>query len=234
MIVIVDYKAGNLTSVQMALAEVGHESVISADPAVIAAADRLVFPGVGAAGSAMEELRKAGLAPVLKAFLASGKPFLGICVGCQIIMDWSLEDGRTECLGLLPGGTDIFTPAPDAKVPHMGWNQVSQVALGAAIASSLKPHPVFAGIPDGSEFYFVHSYYPTPADRSHVLAETVFGGKRFASVLGRGNLVACQFHVEKSGKWGLALLKNFCAWSGNYAANGGRASGNGPGGTGVC
>jgi glutamine amidotransferase len=233
MLVIVDYKAGNLTSVQLALAEVGQPSVISADPDVIAAADRLIFPGVGAAGSAMEELNKMRLAPVLKAFLATGKPFLGICVGCQIIMDWSLEDGRTECLGLLPGGTDIFKASPNAKVPHMGWNQVRQVSLGAAIASSLRPHPVFAGIPDGSEFYFVHSYYPTPADRNHVLAETEFGGHTFASVLGRGNLVACQFHVEKSGKWGLALLANFCRWNGSYAA-GGRASGNGPAGSGVC
>src|SRR5688572_1054053 len=124
MLVIVDYKAGNLTSVKLALAEVGAESVISADPAVIAAADHLVFPGVGAAGSAMEELRRMGLEPVLKDYIATGKPFLGICVGCQIIMDWSLEDGRTACLGLLPGGTDIFSASPEAKVPHMGWNQI--------------------------------------------------------------------------------------------------------------
>jgi imidazole glycerol-phosphate synthase subunit HisH len=226
MIVIVDYKAGNLTSVQLALAEVGKPSVISSDPAVIAAADRLIFPGVGAAGSAMDELNKLRLAPVLKAFLATGKPFLGICVGCQIIMDWSLEDGRTECLGLVSGGTDIFTPAPGAKVPHMGWNQVRLAAppggafvpVAAAVPSSpakgVFPHPLFAGIPDGREFYFVHSYYPTPQRREDVLAETEFGGKIFASVLARGNLVACQFHVEKSGKWGLRLLQNFCGWDG--------------------
>jgi glutamine amidotransferase len=217
MIVIVDYKAGNLTSVKLALAEVGEDAVISADASVIATADRLIFPGVGAAGSAMDELNKMRLAPVLKDFIATGKPFLGICVGCQIIMDWSLEDGRTPCLGFLPGGTDIFAAAPDAKVPHMGWNQV-RLALrkGAgtpASASAAAPHPVFRGIPDGSEFYFVHSYYPTPADRGDVVAETEFGGTTFASVLGRGNLVACQFHVEKSGKWGLALLKNFCGWA---------------------
>ena len=208
MIVIVDYKAGNLTSVQLALAEAGHDAVISADAAVIAAADRLIFPGVGAAGSAMDELNGMGLAPVLKDFIATGKPFLGICVGCQIIMDWSLEDGRTPCLGFLPGGTDIFAAAPDAKVPHMGWNQVRQIPPGAAA------HPVFRGIPDGSEFYFVHSYYPTPAARGDVLAETAYGGKTFDFVLGRGNLVACQFHVEKSGKWGLRLLRNFCGWDG--------------------
>lgn len=209
MIVIVDYKAGNLTSVQLALAEVGEDSVISADPVLIAAADRLIFPGVGAAGSAMNELHRMKLAPVLGDFLATGKPFLGICVGCQIIMDWSLEDGRTACLGLLAGGTDIFAASPVAKVPHMGWNQV-RFATGRTGAA----HPVLEGIPDGSEFYFVHSYYPTPADSGHVLAHTEYGGKVFASILGRGNLAACQFHVEKSGKWGLRLLKNFCTWDG--------------------
>lgn len=204
MIVLVDYKAGNLTSVQLALAEVGYESVISSDPAVIAGAERLVFPGVGAAGSAMEELRRLRLEPVLKDFVASGRPFLGICVGCQIILDWSLEDGKTPCLGLIPGGTGIFAAGPEAKVPHMGWNQVHFA----------RPHPLFEGIPDGSEFYYVHSYYPTPARRGDVLAETDYGGVRFAAILGRGNLAACQFHVEKSGKHGLRLLGNFCEWNG--------------------
>lgn len=207
MIAIVDYKAGNLTSVQLALTEIGQESVITADPAQIATAERLIFPGVGAAGSAMSELIKSGLPSVLEDFLKTGKPFLGICVGCQIIMDWSLEDGRTDCLGYLKGGTEIFKPAPEFKVPHMGWNQVMPTRL-QGIA-----HPVFNGIPDGAEFYFVHSYYPIPYDTRNVLAETVFGDVRFASVIGRDNLLACQFHVEKSGKWGLALLNNFCQWN---------------------
>ena len=210
MLAIVDYKAGNLTSVQLALAEIGTASVITADPREIMAADRLVFPGVGAAGSAMAELRKQKLEPVLKAFLDTGKPFLGICVGCQIIMDWSLEDGRTDCLGILPGGTDIFRAAPDAKVPHMGWNQVH----------ATHAHPVLAGIPDATEFYFVHSYYPTPEEPTDVLAETEYGGLRFASILARRNLVACQFHVEKSGRWGLQLLKNFCRWDPGETWNG--------------
>ncbi len=204
MIVLVDYKAGNLTSVQLALAEVGHESVISSDPSVISAADRLVFPGVGAAGSAMEEVNRLGLAPVLKDFVATGKPFLGICVGCQIILDWSLEDGRTACLGLIPGGTEIFTPGPGSKVPHMGWNHVG----------FYRPHPLFEGIPDRSHFYYVHSYYPTPSDHADVLAESDYAGVRFAAILGRKNLAAVQFHVEKSGAHGLRLLKNFCAWDG--------------------
>jgi glutamine amidotransferase len=206
MIAIVDYKAGNLTSVKLALAEVGEDAVISSDPVILAGADRLIFPGVGAAGSAMAEIRNLGLETALKAFLDSGRPFLGICVGCQIIMDWSLEDGRTPCLGFLPGGTDIFRAAPGAgvKVPHMGWNQVRFA----------RPHPVLEGIPSGADFYFVHSYFPQPAEPAHVLAETEYGGAAFASVLGRGNLVACQFHVEKSGKRGLRLLENFCKWDG--------------------
>ena len=218
MIVIVDYKAGNLTSVKLALEEVGEASVISSDPAVIAAAERLIFPGVGAAGSAMEELNRMALAPVLKAFIATGKPFLGICVGCQIIMDWSLEDDRTDCLGLIPGGTDIFQAVAGAKVPHMGWNQVRFTKR--AVSGRGPRHPLTMGIPDGSEFYFVHSYFPTPADGDHVLAHTEYGGKPFASILGRENIVACQFHVEKSGRWGLALLKNFCKWDGRLEGDG--------------
>lgn len=207
MIAIVDYKAGNLTSVKLALAEIGEDAEITADPSRISRADRLVFPGVGAAGSAMAELDASGLRPVLKDYLASGRPFLGICVGCQIIMDWSLEDGRTSCLGFLPGGTGIFAASPGHKVPHMGWNQVDQV-------DRIRAHPVLEGIPTGADFYFVHSYFPLPADRGDVVAETAYGEARFASVLGRDNLVACQFHAEKSGKWGLALLKNFCRWDG--------------------
>jgi glutamine amidotransferase len=213
MIAIVDYKAGNLTSVKLALAEIGREAEITSDPARIAAAERLIFPGVGAAGAAMAEVGNLRLAPALRAFLDAGKPFLGICVGCQIIMDWSLEDGRTRCLGFLPGGTHVFPASPALKVPHMGWNQVV-FALGAAAR-----HPVLAGIPDGSDFYFVHSYYPTPAAPSHVLARTAYGGIEFASILGRGNLIACQFHVEKSGARGLRLLENFCGWDGKEIAN---------------
>lgn len=204
MIAIVDYKAGNLTSVQLALSEIGAESVITSDPRVILAADRLVFPGVGAAGSAMEELNRLNLTSVLTAFLKTGKPFLGICVGCQIIMESSLEDDNTECLGFLKGSTDIFPVTENFKVPHMGWNQVT----------TIRTHPVMVGIPEGSEFYFVHSYYPKPVNKSDVLATTEYGGLIFTSILAQENLLACQFHVEKSGKWGLQLLKNFSEWNG--------------------
>ncbi len=208
MIAIIDYKGGNLTSVQMALSEVGEESVITASPDEIFAADRVVFPGVGAAGAAMEEITRLNLAPVLRQYLDSGRPFLGICVGCQIILEWSLEDDRTPCLGFLPGGTGVFAPSADCKVPHMGWNQVNFV----------REHPVLAGIPSGSEFYFVHSYFPKPGS-DHVIGETGYAGVVFPSIIGKDNLVACQFHAEKSGPVGLRLLKNFASWNGRVDAN---------------
>lgn len=204
MIAIVDYRAGNLTSVQHALTEIGHASIITSEPALITGADRLIFPGVGAAGASMLALRELGLIDTLKAYVKSGKPFLGICVGCQILLDSSLEDQGTQCLGILPGTTGLFTPRPGLKVPHMGWNPVQ----------FKRPHPVLRGIADGSPFYFVHSYYPLPAQEDEALAETTYGETRFASILGRDNVVACQFHAEKSGQAGLRLLKNFCEWDG--------------------
>lgn len=202
MIVIVDYNAGNLTSVQLALRAEGVEAVISRDPAVIAAAERLIFPGVGAAGSAMEGLRDLKLDQTVRDFVASGKPFLGICIGCQVILASSDEDGGTACLGILPGTVKAFQPAPGVKIPHMGWNQVDFT----------RAHPVLAGIPSGSDFYFVHSYYPALETPSDGLGETRYAGVAFPAIYARANVVACQFHTEKSGPVGLRLLKNFCGW----------------------
>src|ERR1700722_12512112 len=124
MIAIVDYNAGNLTSVQLALREVGLDAVVTRDPKAVASAERLIFPGVGAAGSAMEGLHALGLNKVVQDYVASGRPFLGICIGCQVILDSSDEDGGTSCLGILPGDAKGFKPAPGIKIPHMGWNQV--------------------------------------------------------------------------------------------------------------
>ena len=204
MIAIVDYKAGNLTSVQCALREVGIDATITSDPEAVAKADRVIFPGVGAAGAAMEELQARGLDAAVRRFVASGKPFLGICIGCQVILDSSEEDGGVSCLGLLGGGVKRFPTLSGLKVPHMGWNQVRFT----------RKHPVVEGIPNGAEFYFVHSFYPAPVDSSVVLGETEYGGIRFPSLFAQGNIVACQFHAEKSGPFGLRLLKNFCAWNG--------------------
>ena len=203
MTTIIDYRAGNLTSVRLAFEAIGESVRVSSDAAEIAAAGRLVFPGVGAAGSAMENLRALGIANAIRSAVAAGTPFLGICLGTQILFERSEEDGGTECLGILKGEVKRFVPRSHAeKVPEMGWNQ-------ARIA---REHPVFGGIADGTDFYFVHSYYPAPADREDVVAETEYCGARFASSVGRGNLVATQFHPEKSGEAGLRLLRNFVAW----------------------
>lgn len=202
-IVIIDYRAGNLTSVQLALQSLGVTARITSDPRALDAASRIIFPGVGAAGAAMSNLDALGFPAAIRAAVARGIPFLGICLGTQITLAHSEEDGGVDCLGLLPGNVVRFRPGNAAdKVPHMGWNRVRR----------LRNHPVFEGIPDESEFYFVHSYYPQPADADCRLGETTYADVAFSSVIGRGNLVATQFHPEKSGRLGLNLLKNFLAW----------------------
>lgn len=206
-IALVDYDAGNLTSVRFALESLGIQPEITADPSVLAAADRVIFPGVGAARASMDALRRKGLLEALGEFARSGKPFLGICVGCQIILESSAEDGGTPCLGFLPGGTEAFRPSPGMKVPHMGWNEV-RIQGG---------HPVLEGLEAGAHFYFVHSYYPQPGTGCETYGTTDYAGVTFASIIGRGNLIACQFHAEKSGPAGLRLLSNFCAWDGSAA-----------------
>mgnify|MGYP000942077625 FL=1 len=206
MIAIVDYKAGNLTSVQLAFRALGCEAAVTSDPQAILAAGRVVFPGVGAAGSAMQNLEGLGLTAVLKEVAARGTPFLGICLGTQILLDFSEEDGGTPTLGILPGRVPRFLPKdPWDKVPQIGWNQV-RIA---------RPHPLLEGIEDGSEFYFVHSYYPAPADPSLAIGTTGYAGVTFASMIGRGNVAATQFHPEKSGRIGLRLLANFTRWTPN-------------------
>jgi imidazole glycerol-phosphate synthase subunit HisH len=205
MITIVDYRAGNLTSVQLAFEHLGYQVEITDKARTILAAERIVFPGVGAARSAMGNLRDLGILDALKAAVAKGTPFLGICIGMQLLFEFSEEDGGTPCMGLLPGSVKRFRPAdPMVKIPQMGWNTV-RIA---------RPHPVFDGIDDQSEFYFVHSYYPAPADRSLIIGETEYADAAFASAAARANLVATQFHPERSGRPGLRLLDNFCKWDG--------------------
>ena len=209
MTAIIDYHAGNLTSVRLALEAVGAEGIVTSDPADIASADRVIFPGVGAAEAAMESLRALGLDAAIRAAVAAGTPFLGICLGTQILFDYSEEDGGTDTLGILPGTVRRFHPVSARdKVPHMGWNQVAL----------LHPHPVFAGVPDGSDFYFVHSFYPDPARAEDSLGRTDFAGITFTSAVARDNVVATQFHIEKSGKTGLRVLANFLAWDGKEGA----------------
>jgi glutamine amidotransferase len=205
MIAIIDYRAGNLTSVRLAFDALGQANTITAEPAVIRAAERVVFPGVGAAGAAMHHVTELGLAPVLREIIARGTPFLGICVGTQILFDYSEEDGGTPGLGILPGRVALFRPT-DArdKVPHMGWNQMR----------IRRPHPLLAGIADDSDFYFVHSYYPQPAAAGDTIGTTDYAGVTFTAMAGRANIAATQFHVEKSGRVGLKMLENFVRWDG--------------------
>lgn len=205
MITIIDYKAGNLTSVKLAFESLGAAVRIASTPEDVLAAERLVFPGVGAAASAMENLRQSGLESAVKEAVASQIPFFGICLGTQILFDRSDEDGGIDTLGILRGTVNRLAPKDErAKIPHMGWNQ----------AKFLRPHPILDGVTDGSDFYFVHSYYVNPADNGDRLCETEYAGQVFTSAVAHGNVVATQFHAEKSGKRGLRLLENFIRWNG--------------------
>ena len=205
MIAVIDYKAGNLRSVQRALEKIDLECCVTHDPETILRAERIIFPGVGAAGSAMKSLNASPLGETLKQCIAAGKPVLGICLGTQIIMDSSEEDGGINCLGLIEGKTVHFEfDDENITIPQMGWNQVNFE----------KDHPVFKGIESGTNFYFVHSYYPNPADKEVTLSTTDYAGKVFTSSITMGNLVATQFHPENSGRHGLELLKNFSEWDG--------------------
>ncbi len=196
MLAILDYKAGNQTSVRRALDHLGIPCVITADPAVIAGAHGVIFPGVGAAGQAMN---------VLKDQVQAGKPLLGICVGCQIMLDYSQEND-TKALGIVPGECRLFNAAwteedgAPIRVPHMGWNRIVQK----------RPCELLKGIEPEAEFYFVHSYYPAPPD-DYVIATCTYG-EEFCAIHGGPGLWAVQFHPEKSGRPGLALLRNFHAY----------------------
>jgi glutamine amidotransferase len=198
MIAIIDYGMGNLRSVEKAFERTGHAATITHDPAVLAAASKVVLPGVGAFRDAIAALESRGLVEPIRGSIASGKPFLGICLGLQLLFDRSFEDGEYQGLGLVPGDVVKFALPPEYKVPHMGWNQ---------IRFHRRP-PIFAGVDDGAHFYFVHSYYVVPRDASVIAAETDYP-QPFCSSLWRDNLFATQFHPEKSQAVGLRVLKNF-------------------------
>ena len=208
MIAIINYNAGNITSVAWALQNIGQEFVVTDDIKKLDAASHVIFPGVGAAGEAMTYLREKKLNTWLNSWLSTGKPLMGICLGTQIVLDYS-EENDTNCIGLITGSTkrfpDKLTSSGQAlKIPHMGWNSVT----------FRRNHPVFQDISSAAEFYFVHSYYPAPTDERAILGTTDYG-INFCSVLAKENLVAMQFHPEKSGRPGLQILRNFCAWRGN-------------------
>ena len=207
-VAIIDFGMGNLRSVEKAVRYVGGEGVdviVTPDPARVAAADRVIFPGQGAIGDSMAELAARRLEPCVRDAIRE-KPFLGICIGLQALMEESEEDGGTKGLAMFPGRVTRFPPRDPAtgrrlKAPHMGWNQVRQAA----------PHPLWRGIDDGERFYFVHSYYAQPADPALVVGSTDYA-VRFAAALAAGNVFAVQFHPEKSQRPGLRLLANFIDW----------------------
>lgn len=211
-IAIIDYGMGNLHSIAKALEHVAGRRVrVTAQASEILTAERVVFPGQGAARDCMHEIRATGLVEVIREALRS-KPFLGICMGLQVLLDRSDEGGGVDCLGLLPGrvrflGSGRDPAAGRLKIPQMGWNRVEQV----------RPHPLWDGIEDGARFYFVHSYYVDPDDPALVAGVTDYG-RRYASVLARDNLFAVQFHPEKSQHDGLRLLANFADWDGTVPA----------------
>jgi glutamine amidotransferase len=198
MIAVIDYGAGNLRSAVRALRHVGAELAVTDDPAVIAAAEGVVLPGVGATFDTMRELERRGLSPVIPQVIQAQTPFLGICVGMQVLAQFSEEFGEHGCLGVVPGRVRKL-PERAGKVPQIGWNQVQ---------FAMPDHPVLAGIPDATDFYFVHSYYVDTPDAAIVAGRTEYG-VHFPAMLAFGSAFATQFHPEKSGRWGLALLRNF-------------------------
>lgn len=201
MICIVDYGAGNLSSVAKAVRWLGYSPSITSAPREVAKASAVIFPGVGAAGNAMAALESKGLDEAMVRSIGRGVPFLGICLGLQLLLEASEESEGQPCLGIVPGKAARLSSG--LKVPHMGWNQVHQN----------REHPIFKGIPDDSFFYFVHSYCASIPDAGAVVGETEYG-VRFCSVLARDNVVATQFHPEKSGRHGLAMLANFLSLAG--------------------
>jgi glutamine amidotransferase len=198
MIAIIDYQMGNLRSVQKGFEKVGHAATITSDPAVLARASKVVLPGVGAFGDAMHELQKRDLVQPIKDAVASGKPFLGICLGLQLLFDTGYEMGEFAGLGILRGKCIRFDLPREFKVPHMGWNA----------CRILRQAPILKDTADNTHFYFVHSYYVVPDDKSIIALEADYGGP-FTAAVWKENLFATQFHPEKSQADGLKLLQNF-------------------------
>lgn len=199
-VAVVDYDAGNTLSVTRALEKVGASVDLTPDPEKVLAADAVVLPGVGAFGDCMEKLRERGLDEACREVFRSGKPFLGVCVALQIVFDSSTETPGVAGLGLMPGGVTRFE-SRELKVPHIGWNEMALV----------REHPILTGL-DGETFYFVHSYYPEPEEPGDLVGETEYG-TRFCSAAGRDNLLAVQFHPEKSSRAGLKFYENFLTWA---------------------
>lgn len=202
MIAIIDYGMGNLRSVSNAFEAVGHEAVVTRNAQVIGNANHVVLPGVGAFGDCMANIERYGLVEPIRASVQSGKPFLGICLGLQVLFTESEEFGPHKGLGIIPGKVRRFAVGTGLKVPHIGWNQVDFQRVC----------PLFDGIADGTDWYFVHSYFVDPQEPQLAASTTTYGAP-FVSSIWKDNIVACQFHPEKSQAVGLRLIKNFGAWN---------------------
>jgi len=199
-VTLIDYGAGNLRSVANALRAIGIEPNVAASPDSLANTTHLVLPGVGSFGDCMEQLSKRQLLDPIREWVSAGKPYLGMCLGYQILFDSSEEAPDVAGLGLVPGVVKRFQDQPGLKIPHMGWNSVIPRRPDSGNWKGLGPEPYF---------YYVHSYFPVPADDSVIAAETTYGADRFAAAIQRPNLLACQFHPEKSQEAGLGLIRNF-------------------------
>jgi glutamine amidotransferase len=200
MIAIIDYGMGNLRSVQKAFEAIGHDAQVTSDPERVHAASKVILPGVGAFADAVAELRRTGLGEAFREAVVAGKPCLGVCLGLQLLFDISEEDGLHEGLGLLAGRVVRFLPAPGLKIPHMGWNTLR----------ILRPAPIFKGLGPAPSVYFVHSFHAEPSDPHDIAAEADHPDP-FPAVVWRENLMACQFHPEKSQQAGLAMYANFAS-----------------------
>ena len=205
-VVIVDYGLGNLFSIQRAISYLGGEAIVSSTPSEIKTADRLILPGVGAFGKGIQELEKRNLIEPIHLFINSGRPFLGICLGLQLLMSESYEFGQFRGLDIISGKVIKFQeprPNDSFRIPHIGWNKLESSRSKSWQDTLLKDTPI------GSFVYFVHSYFIVPEDPSEIFAETEYGRDRFCSLLQKNNVMGCQFHPEKSGKMGLSIYKRF-------------------------
>lgn len=202
MIAVIDYGAGNIRNVVNALNKLGYQVKLTSDPVEVLSAETVILPGVGAAGDTVSSLKKLNLIEPVLRVIAEDRPFMGICIGLQVLFTETEEDGGQTCLDAFSGRVRKLPEGQ--KIPHMGWNQVKQKI----------DHPVFEGVPDNSNFYFVHSYYVDPEDKSLVAGTTEYG-EEFCSIIVKGNVVGTQFHPEKSGDLGLRIYDNFLRYTGN-------------------